>query len=308
MIHSLHARRTTLIVLITLFLVGCGNSNELLVDTETATIAQSSQPTSTTTSQQIPTIDPSIPPACTEIGQRWLNPKDGGEMVCVPAGEFWMGAAEGDNQALDDEKPGRQVFLDAYWIDRFEVTNAQYKTCVDAGVCTSPTDNRSNTRSSYYGTDSYQNFPVSFIDWNQANAYCAWVGEGLPSEAQWEKAGRGTDGRLYPWGNQAPTGSLANFSTNDTDAVGSYPAGVSIYGAEDMAGNVWEWIADWYSGTYYQITSSRNPAGPEEGDGRVVRGSSWANGKKELRSSARGRISPELTGNFLGFRCSFSPR
>ncbi len=258
-----------------------------------------------------PRDDPQLTPGgadeCARAGQRWVNPADGGEMVCVPAGEFWMGAAEGDPGAEPGEKPGRQVYLDAYWIDRFEVTNAQYQRCVSAGGCTPPREERSFSRGSYYRQAAFADFPVVYVDWNQASAYCAWAGEGLPTEAQWEKAARGTDGRLYPWGDQAPTSSLANFLAADTVRVGSYPEGASPYGAEDMAGNVWEWAADWYSGDYYESAPSRNPPGPQGGGYRVLRGGSWYNEPAYLRVSGRLRTFPDLLGSASGFRCAYRP-
>ena len=226
-------------------------------------------------------------------------------MVCVPAGEFWMGAAQGDGQAEDDERPGRMVFLDAYWIDRFEVTNSQYQACVNANGCSSPGASGSMTRGSYYGNPSFANYPVIYVDWYQANAYCEWAGERLPSEAQWEKAARGTDGRIYPWGNEAPNSSLANSkgAVGDTLSADSNPNGKSPYGAYNMAGNVWEWVVDWHSASYYQSSPANNPTGPASGSHRVIRGGSWSFGDWNLRASNRGMDSSSGRYDNLGFRC-----
>jgi len=202
---------------------------------------------------------------------------DGAPMVFVPAGEFTMG-----------ENPVHSVYLDAFWIDRFEVTNALYKNCVDAGKCSAPSDTSSATRSSYYGNSQYDNYPVIFVSWNDANTYCQWVGKRLPTEAEWEKAARGTDGRIFPWGNTFDK-NLVNSdegTKHDTTAVGSYPSNASPYGALDMAGNVEEWVADWI------------------GSGRVVRGGSWTSVQNLVRASTRYGYTPDLRHDNVGFRCA----
>ncbi len=190
--------------------------------------------------------------------------KDGMLLIPVPAGEFLMGAKASDSLAETDEKPQHRVYLDLFWIDRTEVTNAMYALCVQAKVCTPPHEFSSVTRSSYYGNAAYANYPVIKVDWGQADAYCRWAGRRLPSEAQWEKAARGPDGRTYPWG-EGITPQRANYNretSGDTAPVGSYPAGAGPYGALDQAGNVWEWTADWYDATYYSKPTGNNPAGP----------------------------------------------
>ncbi len=243
------------------------------------------------------------------IGSTQVSPKDDMVQVYVPAGEFLMGSDKTkDSQANDNELPQHTVYLDAFWIDRTEVTNAQYARCAAGGQCTPPRPSftKSNTRSSYYGNSQYANYPMINVDWNQAQAYCAWAGGRLPSEAEWEKAARGTDGRIYPWGNAAPDQSKLNNNSNqgDTTAVGSYPSGASPYGALDMAGNVWEWVNDWYSDTYYQQSPSRNPTGPTSGTYRVLRGGSWHFNVRAVRSAYRIWFIPFLLNDSVGFRCA----
>ncbi len=251
---------------------------------------------------QIPTTPPSF-----GIGATQISPKDGMVQAFVPAGDFLMGSNNAiDSQAYSDELPQHTVYLDAFWIDRSEVTNAQYAQCVGAGQCTPPAKTRSSSRSSYYGEAQYASYPVIYVDWNQAQAYCAWAGRRLPSEAEWEKAARGTDGRIYPWGNAAPDQSRLNYNQNigDTTAVGSYPSGASPYGALDMAGNVWEWVNDWYSNSYYQNSPARNPAGPDAGTARVLRGGAWDRDGRHVRSASRYANFPQYSYNYLGFRCA----
>jgi formylglycine-generating enzyme required for sulfatase activity len=231
--------------------------------------------------------------------------KDGMVMVYVPVGEFLMGSTDSDPMTQDDEKPQHTVYLDAFWIDRTEVTNAQYKKCVSAGAC----------RASSYANDSQfngDNQPVVGMDWNDAQAYCQWAGRQLPTEAQWEKAARGADGRIYPWGNQPATCEYAvmdDVSGNGCGKghtawpVGSKPKGVSPYGALDMAGNVWEWVADWYDDKYYANSPSRNPQGPSSGQFRVMRGASLDNDPTCARAACRYSRTPVDRGNNFGFRC-----
>ena len=210
------------------------------------------------------------------IGKNAFSPS---EMVLVPAGTFQMGCDSAHNggygcgAAHSDELPLHMVTLDAYRIDRTEVTNAQYAQCVAAGGCTVPADYSSSTCSPYYNKATYAKYPVIHVTWHQADAYCRWAGKRLPSEAEWEKAARGaSDTRAYPWGDGTPTCALVNGDVNgycvgDTNAVGSYPAGVSPYGALDMAGNVWEWVNDWYSDTYYSVSPGQQSA--RTGDGQL---------------------------------------
>ena len=233
---------------------------------------------------------------------------DGMVMVYVPEGDFEMGSNDGDGT----EQPIHTVYLDAFWIDRTEVTNAMYADCVATGSCTEPYSRESYTYNSYYGNSQFDDYPVINVDWNQAQAYCEWAGKRLPSEAEWEKAARGTDGRTYPWGDAIDC-SMANYSgkdgrcVGDTTTAGSYPQGASSYGALDMAGNVWEWVADWYSNEYYGNSPSKNPNGPSSGGNRILRGGSWHIGDNSARSANRDAESPDSVGNSIGFRCAASP-
>ncbi len=233
----------------------------------------------------------------------------GVSMSLIPAGEFNMGS---DTSDQPDEKPVHVVNLDAYYIDQYEVTNAAYKLCVDAGVCQPPVDTSSVTRASYYGNSQFDNYPVIYVDWNMSKNYCEWRGARLPTEAEWEKAARGTDERTYPWGENIDCtyanyfGSEKGACVGDTTPVGSYASGQSPYGVYDMAGNVWEWTADLYSDTYYKNSPSENPLGPDSGDIRVLRGGSWYNYDFVARSASRVRSDPSGTSGVIGFRCARS--
>jgi len=283
--------------------------------TRTYTLTPTRTYTLTPTKFYTPTLTRTLRPSPTPgIGSKWTSPVDNMVMVYVPEGDFSMGS---DNIRLD-ERPVHTVYLDAFWIDQTEVTNRMYALCVAEGACQPPTNSSSRGRSSYYGNPEFDNYPVSYVDWNMAEAYCRWAGRRLPTEAEWEKAARGTDGGTYPWGNSPPTCTLASLPSlgygksscvEATTAVGSYLAGASPYGALDMAGNVWEWVNDWYSGTYYNQSPASNPTGPASGDYRVLRGVSWGNNVDNVRSAYRFGGNPTIYSSpyILGFRCSRSP-
>jgi len=228
---------------------------------------------------------------------------DGMVLVYVPAGDFTMGFDRGSRK---DMAPGHSVTLDSFWIDKTEVTNAQYAMCVSAKACDEPEDKTSHNRVKYYNGEQYANFPVVNISWNDAADYCKWAGRTLPTEAQWEKAARGTDARVYPWGDKMPSTSLTNFNNplGDTVMTGSYPDGASLYGALDMAGNVREWTADWYDETYYKTSPKENPQGPDFGYKRTVRGGSWGDDMSNIRVFIRWSMIPITRSNELGFRCA----
>ena len=239
-------------------------------------------------------------------------PQEYDGMVYVPAGEFQMGSNDSDPAAYYDEKPQHAVYLDAFWIDKTEVTNAQYAACVQAGAC-DKWETRSATRTNYYGNPAFDNYPVLYVGWYDAKGYCQWAGKRLPTEAEWEKAARGTDGRIYPWRKSPPNSTRANYaglSGGDTVAIGSYPAGASPYGALDMAGNAPEWVADQYDAQYYSRSPYANPTGPEPGWDdwyRVMRDGNYHSAATGIRSAARQRVATDRYLSYYGFRCARSP-
>lgn len=238
--------------------------------------------------------------------------EDGMIQIYIPAGVFTMGSNSGN----ENEKPEHNVYLNDFWIDETEVTNAQYALCVAAGACMKPLDLDSKT-SSFFTESQYANHPVVFVDWSQAKAYCEWAGRRLPTEAEWEKAARGLDRRIYPWGNSFDVNTVNFCDVNcwatwkdglyddgyaNTSPIGSYPEGASPYGALDMAGNVYEWVLDWS----YQYASGyqSNPSGPANGVERLLRGGSWGDDKLHLRTVVRSDEPPDLRRDFIGFRCA----
>ncbi|MBI4489949.1 MAG: formylglycine-generating enzyme family protein [Deltaproteobacteria bacterium] len=262
------------------------------------------------------------------------------EMVFIPAGEFWMGSTQEEVDMMikecirawplprcrrfyEAEMPRRRVFVDQFYIDMYEVTNAQFKQFVDATGYNPPVPpwfQVWNEESGEYGgkgippkkwvnpvgPKSEPNHPVVRVTWQDAEAYCKWAGKKLPTEAEWEKAARGTDGRRYPWGDhwEASRANSKETKLGNVLPVGSYPSGLSPYGIHDMAGNVWEWVADWYDETYYQRANDKNPKGPDSGQVRVLRGGSWVSPSMHLRSSFRLPHSPANRSASIGFRCA----
>jgi formylglycine-generating enzyme required for sulfatase activity len=239
-----------------------------------------------------------------------LDPPDG--MVAVPAGNFWMGCNEAiDPECAADEHPYHEVFLVAFAIDRYEVTAGQYQECVEAGGCSAlpeldVIDQPCRTEPA--------DLAAHCLTWSSAEEFCEWRGARLPTEAEWEKAARGDDGRVYPWGNDEPTCTLAVMSGCQDDevvAVGTKPAGASPYGAADMAGNAFEWVADWYGSAYYLESPAENPLGPDTGTRKVFRSSGRAYSGGALRTSYRGNdfqvTTPGTVSYLMGVRCAMTP-
>ncbi len=239
--------------------------------------------------------DTSDPDYDTEIlGIEWID---------VPAGEFLMG--DNFNEGMDNELPVHTVYLDAYRVSKYEITFEQYDLfCEDTGR--SLKDDRGWGRG---------NMPVIYVSWEEAEAFCSWLADKtgkkiqLLTEAQWEKAARGTDQRRYPWGNEAPDCTKTDFAgcLGRTAAVGSYPSGISPYGIHDMAGNVGEWCSDWYMTAYYSTSPLNNPTGPETGVMKITRGGSWVNSADRIRSACRLTEDPVEPAAYIGFRICWNP-
>lgn len=224
---------------------------------------------------------------------------DGAPLLLVPAGEFVMGSAPGGYIFGDNETPRRRIFLKAFYIDKYEVTNRRFR------MFFTPVDR-------YAGSFEEPDQPVVGVTWFQARDYCARVNRRLPTEAEWEKAARGKDGRIYPWGDERATCARAvmggvipscrkGFATW---SVGSRPLGASPYGAMDMAGNAMEWVADWYRGNFYAHMPEKNPKGPGAGSLKVLRGGSWFNSRFLMRSAFRTGFAPYESNHGVGFRCA----
>ena len=222
---------------------------------------------------------------------------DNSVMVLVPAGPFVRGSG------LKDAGPQRKIQLDAFYIDRYEVSCARYRGCVVAGACSLPGRQHKECTYGHIGLEGY---PVSCVDWAQADAYCRWAGKRLPTEAEWEKAARGTDGRVFPWGNQRPSCQLTQYLRCDGRPfpVASFAEVASPYGAVQLAGNVWEWVADWYAGDYYANSPAHNPRGPRTGTLRIMRGGSYRSVDFFLTTTHRNRAEPGSRDRGNGFRCA----
>lgn len=279
----------------------------------------------TATIEVTESAEPTAEAESIESGTIRVSEKDQMELVYIDAGEFLMGSADLDAQvSLDNgvaypEVPLHSVYLDAYWIDRTEVTNSQYALCVADGACEPPRLNTDYLGVDYYPDPAFADYPVIYVSWYMAQDYCQWAGRRLPSEAEWEKAARGTDARRYPWGNSPISSELANFCNEGcpkdhanpnysdgfplTAPAGSFPAGASPYGVLDMAGNVWEWTSSQPRPYPYDAEDGREDEG---GLQYIWRGGPWSNGTWWLRSSLRYRSVPYYWYNNLGFRCAVS--
>jgi formylglycine-generating enzyme required for sulfatase activity len=243
---------------------------------------------------------------------------DGMPQVYIPVGTFRMGGL--DIRHGPDEVPAHDVTIDAFWMDQLEVTSAMYQLCVKSGQCTPPQNFASQRRNDYHQNIEFKDYPVVYVTWGQATAYCEWAGRRLPTEAEWERAARGDDFRTFPWGEDKPDERFANFNfiAKDTSRVGSYPLGASPFSVLDMVGNVAEWTNDYYKFNYYESSIDTNPQGPLTSSGlnRVVRGGSLGDAEINIRVSKRSSVwgsdlraekgSEEYLGDFsprIGFRC-----
>ena len=231
--------------------------------------------------------------------------RDSVEMKTIPAGEFLMGSKQ--EEGRDDERPQRKVYLDAYEIDSHEVSNNRYLKFIretNRKDPVNPYSERLLSEQSEVG-----DLPVVQVTWYDAVDYCRWAGKHLPSEAQWEKAGRGNNGFIYPWGIKKPSAKLVNFQKNWEGLKTLWPVSGKIessspYGLKSMAGNVREWVEDWYSPEYYKNSPSSNPQGPGVGILKVIKGGSWHSFKSDIRSASRGKGGFALKTDGIGFRCA----
>lgn len=267
-----------------------------LTSPATETVEPSPLPSPTETLE--PTVEPTSSPTATTLPDL-IEDDYGVPMVLVPAGEFVMGS----DHDMAAAKPAHTVYLDTFYIDKFEVTNALYLECVQAGVCIAGGGTRLKN-------PIFAEHPVMDVTWYNARDYCEWRGARLPTEAEWEKAARGTDQRKFPWGNDPVTCELARYGDCGwfTVPVGQHPKGVSPYGVHDMAGNAWEWTNDWYDEDYYTYSPAENPQGPDRETGwKVTRGGAWFYHADLMTAIWRNHAPVNASYAYLGFRCARTP-
>lgn len=306
-------------IAISVFNIGAGNVTEAeaTATLESAVVAALTSLAPTATPTPAPTEPPTPTPAP-------FITKTGSRMIIIPDGVFLMG---NDDSEKRDEQPGHLVFLDAYYIDEKEVTNADYAQCVEAGACDPPVSPNATTHKSYYGDPEFNDYPVIFVDWYKAEAFCQWREGRLPSEAEWEKAAGfdPVEGVRYqfPWGDTFDGSQLNYCDKNcpndvrdpeiddghqDTAPVGSYENGRSPSGIYDMAGNVMEWVSDWYDSRFYRDSTDTNPLGPLEGQFKTIRGGSWLSAAEDTTVTVRDSFDPLVARANLGFRCAMTPQ
>lgn len=246
--------------------------------------------------------EPDGAPAVAVLIHQEAAGRDGAPLILIPAGPFLMGSETGQ----EDERPVHRIELDSFYIDKYEVTVSRYARFLQAESPDRPFLWAQATQ----GAQGQK--PVIGVDWFDAKEYCKWVGRRLPTEAEWEKAARSDDQRTYPWGNEPPTRTHANAGQRTWSgyetlwAVGSHARGSSPYGVADLAGNVWEWVADWYDQTYYATGPKKNPQGPRQGPLRVLRGGAWNNDAANIRATNRAAYTPSARRNDVGFRCAMN--
>ncbi|MBE9398943.1 SUMF1/EgtB/PvdO family nonheme iron enzyme [Pontibacterium sp. N1Y112] len=241
------------------------------------------------------------------------SPQDSPDMVAIPGATYEMGCDPNTDYVCSyvPEEKQHSVTIDAFKIDKYEVTTGQYTRCVEAGHCDMPTIGGLM----HYGNPEAAEFPINGVSWYQARKFCEWKGKRLPTSAEWELAARGTDGRTYPWGFEEPdctrtvmdraNAGYLGCGTGDTLNVGSKPKGASPYGVMDMAGNVWEWTSDWYDESYYFNSPRNNPKGPKHGELKITRGGDFMSRQGyELRATGRFPYYPSNPSPAIGFRCA----
>lgn len=301
--------------IILFILTACTTNASIIESTSTPLPTISSQVIPTSTTEIIlPTITPTDEISSTVESENMRTSSiDGMPQVYIPAGIFRMGGM--DVRRAPNEIPEHDVQLSAYWIDQLEVTNAMYALCMNEGVCSPPQSLKSQRRAEYFNNIEFKDYPVVYVTWDQAKTYCEWAGRRLPTEAEWERAARGDDFRTFPWGENKADGSLSNFNmlVGDTSRVGTYPLGASPFGVLDMAGNVAEWVNDFYSFDYSVSDNLLNPKGPESNAGfnRVVRGGSLGDAEINIRVSKRSSVTgpnPNAASGSSAFLGEFSPR
>jgi serine/threonine protein kinase len=295
--------------------------------THTATIIAIKTPAATPTSTAEPTqVTPSATPTTTPTTSPTPPPPIPPDMVLIPAGDFIQGSSDAEIDAaiqmcdraygdhcpharawFTDETPRRTVYLDAFYIDRWEVSNRQFLSFVAATGYRTDAEKKGEAQTwQTFNTPGHESHPAVWISWNDANAYCQWAGKRLPTEAEWEKAARGTGGYIWAWGSSWETGraNTSDGGPGRVTAVGSYPTGASPYDVMDMTGNVWEWVADWYAPNWYTSSPMRNPGSPPQGVSRVLRGGSFRNPPWEVRAVHRHSGGPDGYAPDHGFRCA----
>lgn len=301
--------------------------------TPTLTLTPTQTPSTTPTPSQTPTPTITPTPTPSVLPDSFVRRQDNMPMVLIPGGSFMMGSGDNDFPAAPDERPQHLVTLDTFYIDKYEVSVEQYasllnriggyeKLC-DGVDCVHPRHVIGNTSYlieedlgdgtlQYYALTGFANYPINYVTWYGANFYCQAMGGRLPTEAEWEYAARGTDGRIYPWGDEPPNKDRAVYqsdSFNDLLPVDALPRGASPFGVYGMAGSMWEWVDDWYNENYYSDSPSENPPGPEIGLTKVMRGGAWPNNhqKDRIRVANRNMLDPIFLSSMVGFRCAYDP-
>lgn len=306
-------------------------ADELASAEQTAAFTDTPQPpTLEPTPSNTPSPEPTTFSGSDEFPAVITREADGMPMLIIPGGSFLMGAQETDPSAGFDEVPEHNVTVDTFYLDKFEVTVGQYAaflntlgTYEDAcqnvdcawprsliGYTSYLLQNEDGDQRTYEAMEGFDNYPINHISWYGADSYCQAMGARLPTEAEWEYAARGDDGRIYPWGNDPPDETRAVYFSstyNDLKPVDALPDGASPFGIYGMAGSMWEWVSDWYDPNYYSSSPVDNPTGPADGEGKVVRGGAWPNNNQEdrIRSANRNWREIAFFSPDLGFRCAY---